>query len=181
MDVGYTHVLGVDPFIDGDIEYRGRLLVRHETLEHLEGQFDLIMFHHSLEHIGDQAGTMATVARMLASGGSCLIRVPTVSSLAWDEYQDRWVQLDAPRHLFLHSVESMRRLAASAGLRVDQVVHDSTRFQFEGSELYRRDIPLKDFHLHRTSRLRALTYDARASRLNASGRGDQAAFYLRKS
>lgn len=179
VDAGYTRVQGVDPFVDGDIGYRGRPLVRRALLEDIDGQFDVIMLHHSLEHIAEQARTMASIARLLAPGGTCLIRVPIVGSYAWEEYQDRWVQLDAPRHLFLHSPESMRRLAQGAGLRVDQVVHDSTMFQFEGSELYRRDIPLKDMALHPSPRLQRMRYKLRASRLNAERRGDQAAFYLR--
>ena len=178
-DAGYTRAEGVDPFVEGDISYRGRPLVRRALLEDIDGQFDVIMLHHSLEHIAEQARTMASIARLLAPGGTCLIRVPIVGSYAWEEYQDRWVQLDAPRHLFLHSPESMRRLAQGAGLRVDQVVHDSTMFQFEGSELYRRDIPLKDMALHPSPRLQRMRYKLRASRLNAERRGDQAAFYLR--
>lgn len=181
VDAGYVRAEGVDPFVQTDLEYRGRRLVRRALLEEVDGQFDLIMLHHSLEHIGPQAITMASVARMLAPGGTCLIRVPIVGSFAWEHYKDRWVQLDAPRHLFLHSTESMRRLAEGAGLRVESVVHDSTAFQFEGSELYRRDIPLKDISLHRFSRGQRRQYAAGAKRLNAQQRGDQAAFYLRKA
>ena len=179
VDAGYPHAEGMDPFIDADIRYRGRVLVHRARLEEMEGEFDLLMLHHSLEHIGSQVSTMAMLARMLAPTGTCLIRVPVVSSYSWEEYQDRWVQLDAPRHLFLHSVESMRRLAEGAGLRIEEVVYDSKLFQFEGSELYRRDIPLKDAARHPLSRLQRMKYGARARLLNVRKRGDQAAFYLR--
>ena len=179
VDTGYAHAEGVDPFISADIRYRGSRLVRRAHVEDMEGQFDLIMLHHSLEHIGPQASTMASVARLLAPGGTSLIRVPVVGSFAWEHYQDRWVQLDAPRHLFLHSAESIRRLAQGAGLRVERTVYDSTAFQFEGSELYRKDIPLKDAALHPDSRVQRAKYALRATRLNAQRRGDQAAFYLR--
>jgi len=37
-------------------------------------------------------------------GGWCVIRIPTVSSFAWEHYREQWVQLDAPRHFFLHKV-----------------------------------------------------------------------------
>lgn len=179
VDAGYEHAKGVDPFIDADITYRGNVLVHRAHLDAMDGEFDVVMMHHSLEHIESQVETMASLARMLAPGGTCLIRVPIVSSFSWEEYRDRWVQLDAPRHLFLHSAESMRRLAEGAGLRIEQVVYDSTLFQFAGSELYRRDIPLKDAALHPLSRLQRMKYAARARRLNAQKRGDQAAFYLR--
>lgn len=181
VDAGYAHVKGVDPYIDADIVYRGKTLVHCAQLEDIEGEFDLIMLHHALEHIEAQVATMAAVARRLAPDGTCLIRVPIVGSYAWEEYRDRWVQLDAPRHLFLHSIESMRRLAEGAGLRIERVVYDSKLFQFEGSELYRRNIALKDAALHPLGRLQRLRYAARARWLNRQKRGDQAAFYLRRA
>ncbi len=180
VDQGFSHVLGVDPFIDESIFHRGRLLVLKGTLDEVSGEWDLIMFHHSLEHIEDQRRTIAEVARRLAPDGCCLIRIPIVSSYAWEEYQDRWVQLDAPRHLMLHSLESMNRLAEGAGLRVDAVVHDSSAFQFEGSELYRRDRPLSELSPATYSSAQRREFAARARQLNTEGRGDQAEFYLRR-
>lgn len=179
VDQGFRHVLGVDPFIDETILHHGRPLVLKGTLEDVSGTWDLIMFHHSLEHIEDQRGTMAQAARRLAPNGRCLIRIPIVSSYAWEEYQDRWVQLDAPRHLMLHSLRSMDHLARAAGLRVEAVVHDSTMFQFEGSELYRLDRPLTELTPDSFTRAQRRNFAARAEKLNAEGRGDQAAFYLR--
>jgi SAM-dependent methyltransferase len=178
-DHGYAQLRGVDPFIATPIEHRGRLLVQKGTLDDVTGTWDLIMFHHSLEHIADQRGTLRRVADLLAPDGCCLIRIPIVSSDAWEEYRDRWVQLDAPRHLMLHSVGSLARLADSVGLRVDAVVHDSTKFQFEGSELYRRDRPLTELRSGTYSRAQQRAFAERAASLNARGRGDQAAFYLR--
>jgi SAM-dependent methyltransferase len=176
---GYRQVLGVDPFIANPILYDGEVLVRKGTLDELSGEWDLIMFHHSLEHIADQRGTLKRVASLLAPDGCCLIRIPIVSSQAWEEYRDRWVQLDAPRHLMLHSTTSLERLASSVGLRVDAVVHDSTMFQFEGSELYRRDRPLTELSPSSYTRRQRRAFAERAAALNAEGRGDQAAFYLR--
>lgn len=179
-DLGFQHVRGVDPFIAEPVRLRGRLLVQKGTLDQVDGEWDLIMFHHSLEHIEDQRGTIARVAELLAPGGWCLVRVPTVDSDAWQEYRDRWVQLDAPRHLTLHSAESMRRLADAVGLKVERVIHDSTAFQFEGSELYRRNRPLSELPRSELPRSQRRAYAARAAALNAAGRGDQAAFFLRR-
>lgn len=178
-DQGFEQVFGVDPFVDSPIVHGGRLLVQKGTLDDVTGEWDLIMFHHSLEHIADQRGTMEKVAELLAPGGCCLIRIPTVSSFAWEEFRERWVQLDAPRHLMLHSTRSLERLAGSVGLRIEAVVYDSTSFQFEGSELYRRDRPLSELSRSTYTRSERRAFAARAAALNAEGRGDQAAFYLR--
>ena len=66
------------------------------------------MFHHSFEHLPDPIETLERVYRLMPSGGNCLIRIPLVSSEAWKKYGPHWVQLDAPRHFFLYSIESLK-------------------------------------------------------------------------
>ena len=111
-----------------------------------------------------------------------------ILGMAWREYGVDWVQLDAPRHLYLHSVDSLRTLAAQAGLRLDAVQHDSTAFQFWGSEQYRQGIALRDPRslaqdpastLFTGAELAA--YERRAQAANAAQAGDQAAFYLQRA
>jgi SAM-dependent methyltransferase len=183
---GFRHLLGIDRYPDGGLVQRAPMLESRE-IHDVSGQWDLVMFHHSFEHIADQKGTLDAVVRLLAPGGVCLIRVPVASSYAWERYRVDWVQLDAPRHFFLHTEDSLGRLAADVGLEIAKVVYDSSAFQFVGSELYRRGIPLSstapaDVH----ARAEAFTRDElaefgrRARDLNAQGRGDQAAFYMRR-
>lgn len=50
----------------------------------------------------------------------CLLRLLIVPSQAWREYGVHWVQLDEPRHLYLHSVDSLRAVAANAAQAGDQ-------------------------------------------------------------
>src|SRR4029079_6584811 len=61
---------------------------------------------------------------------------------AWRKYGPNWVEFDAPRHLYLHSVQSLKLLAAASGLEVFAVDYDSTAFEFYGSEMYSRNILL---------------------------------------
>jgi hypothetical protein len=116
-----------------------------------------------------------------------VIRIPTVSSYAWKHYGVNWVQLDAPRHFYLHSLESMRFLVEQAGLKLSEVVYDSTAFQFWASEQYALNIPLYDDRSYAVSPKRSYftkeqiaAFEKRASELNRTNLGDQAAFYLRK-
>jgi SAM-dependent methyltransferase len=182
---GLRCLLGVDAFVDSDIVYPNGVHVRNGTIHDIDDIFDVIMFHHSFEHLSDPLATIQSVARIMAPDGVCLIRTPTVSSYAWEHYRERWVQLDPPRHFFVHSLESMRQLASHVGLRVERTVYDSTAFQFWGSEQYMNDIPLHSERSHlvnpKNSMFSAhsiLQFGAAARRLNAQGRGDQAAFYL---
>jgi hypothetical protein len=143
------------------------------------------MFHHSFEHLQDPLEVLKSAAGLLARGGTIVVRIPIVTSYAWEKYGIAWVQLDAPRHFFLHSPESMSRLARAVGLRVVRVVYDSTEFQFFGSELYLRDgswlsggsstPDSSAFAPDEIENFRRLAVE-----LNASERGEQAAFYLQK-
>jgi hypothetical protein len=98
------------------------------------------------------------------------------------------VQLDAPRHFYVHSVESVKMLAERAGFELETVGYDSTAFQFWASEQYALDIPLYDTRSYLVSPKKSIfskaqiaTFEKRAIELNDAKLGDQAAFYLRKS
>jgi SAM-dependent methyltransferase len=177
--MGFKNVLGVDPFIARDIEHRGRVLVKKCSLDDLrDDAWDVIMFHHSFEHMSDQHDTLRVVRGLLAPRGTCLIRIP-VTSWAWKRYGVNWVQIDAPRHFFLHTERSLGMLAEQSGLAVTGVHYDSTEFQFWGSELYARGV---SFGSHEStayfSRRAVNDFRGRARRLNEQRMGDQAAFYL---
>lgn len=186
-NAGFSHLLGVDPFIEASVTYANGVTVRKQSIHEVEGEWDVVMFHHSFEHVADPLRTMQSAARLLAAHGLCLIRIPVASSFAWQHYGVNWVQLDAPRHYFLHTVESMQLLASQAGLIVERVVHDSTEFQFWGSEQYAKDIPLMSDQSYRTHPEQSIfsaadirAFQARAAELNRQGNGDTAAFHLRK-
>ena len=98
-EVGFRNVLGADPFIAQDIVHSNGARVLKREANEVEGQFDVVMMHHSLEHIWDQHGTVAEVARLVKSGGRCMIRIPTIDCWAWEEYGRDWIGLDPPRGL----------------------------------------------------------------------------------
>lgn len=173
-----VQAVGVDPFVGADIkdEFGIRVFCRH--LADLPGTWDNIRMHHSLEHIQNQLGTLQLIKDRLASTGRCLITLPLVSA-AWRQYGVNWVQLDAPRHMFLHTERSMRSLARKAGLFVKSVTYNSTEFQFWGSELYRRDIALNDGKkLNLFTPEQMAGYRRRAEQLNSERLGDQATFEI---
>jgi hypothetical protein len=141
------------------------------------------MFHHSLEHMPGHQAVLQAARDRLAGGGVVLVRMPLVSSDAFERYREHWVQIDAPRHLLLHTERGFRDLARSAGLDVADIVYDSEAFQFWGSELYRRGLAL-DAWRERPGELfgdaELAAFQAEAEAVNARGRGDQAAFFLQR-
>lgn len=186
-ELGFVNVLGIDPFNHADIHYPNGLRIERRDIFSEQGEWDVVMFHHSFEHLPKQRLHLQKAFDILKPGGMALVRLPTVSSYAWQEYGVDWVQLDAPRHLYLHSLKSMDALAEQVGFMTEQVLYDSNALQFWGSEQYRQDIPLRDPRswaeaaqnsLFTPQQIRA--FERRARELNALQQGDQAAFYLRK-
>jgi SAM-dependent methyltransferase len=187
-DAGFTRLTGIDPFLPDGVRAPDGVSLRRCGLEECAGSYGLVMLHHSFEHMPDPASALGAVRRLLRPGGCALIRIPLAGSFAWREYGPDWVQLDAPRHLHLHTPASMRLLAERAGLEVDRVEFDSTGFQFWGSEQYRRGIPLFDARSYAVAPGRAVfspaeiaAFEARARELNRSGEADSACFYLRRA
>lgn len=185
---GFTHLLGVDPFNEGDIEYKNGLLIAKQSLDETDGQWDLIMMHHSFEHISEQQQTLRAVAERLNDDGQCLIRIPIVSSWAWEHYGVDWVQLDAPRHLYLHSINSMRHLAQQCDLKIKSIAYDSFALQFWGSEQHVQDIALNDERSYAVNPENSPftaeqieAYTKQSNLLNHKKQGDQAVFYLTKA
>lgn len=183
---GVTDVEGIDPFAPGDRVFdTGARVSARELDDVVEDDWDLVMFHHSLEHVRAPKHDLEQAARRLTSSGSILVRMPTVSSWAFEHYGPHWVQLDPPRHLVLFSRRGVELLAGRCGLRVRSVVDDSTAFQFWGSEQLRRGVPLMSTASHMVSPRRSsfgpaqlARWGRRSRQLNAQGRGDQAAWLL---
>ena len=142
----------------------------------------------NLEHMPDQITTFENLYRLLKNNRYVMIRIPTVSSYAWRHYKENWVQLDAPRHFFLHSIQSIEHLARSNGFDLSEVVYDSTEFQFIGSELYLKDLSLKSGvtddtrynYLSHFNEDEMASFRAMAEDLNRKKDGDQACFVLYK-
>ena len=187
---GFRSLLGADPFIPADIDYGNGVRILKRGVAALEGQYDFIMLHHSFEHMPDSAAALKGLAAHLAPGGTLLLRIPVADSWARRHYGLNWMAWDAPRHLYLHTRKSMELLAAGAGLRITEVVHDSSGQQFSSSELYIRGVPYVEHGKYRPDRGADRrpdafsqrewdSFQARAAELNRKGEGDTACYYLR--
>jgi SAM-dependent methyltransferase len=178
---GFRRLTGLDPFIKDTIHYNCGITIHKKTLDQLTEKYDLIMMHHAFEHMDEPLAIIRTIYRLLNPGGMALIRIPVANSYAWHTYGIDWVQLDAPRHIFLHTEKSMQILCDQAGLKLSGVLYDSWSLQFYGSELYKKNIPLranKEHEVFTTGQMEA--FNDKARQLNEQHQGDQACFYLTK-
>ena len=178
---GFTNLSGVDPFLSDNMTNRNGVSIRRAYLEDVAGaEYDLVMFHHSLEHIADPRRTLQAAERLLSPSGKCLVRVPVMGE-AWELYGTNWYGLDPPRHMWIPTEKAMTLLAEAVGLKVEKVEYDSTAIQFWGSELWEKDVPLMRVGLNLRARLligKMENFRRRARALNLAGRGDIAKFLL---
>jgi SAM-dependent methyltransferase len=186
-EIGFSNVLGADPYIAQDVAHSNGARVLKREADEIEGEFDLVMMHHSLEHIWDQHRTAASLARLVKTGGHCVVRIPTIDCWAWEEYGLDWVALDAPRHFYIHSRASITRLLEREGFRVTNVLDDSSSLQILGSEKIRRGQPLLNPKSGMADYVEFLPQDlirdapSRARSLNRAGKGDSIAVHAQKA
>lgn len=181
---GYRNLLGVDLFLESELTFESGLRIRKAELGQIDGTFDLIMLHHSLEHMPDPGGAISAASRLLAPDGVILVRVPVAGKWAWRHYGTDWVQLDPPRHLYTFSEKGIAILASGAGLRVDKVLYDSEPFQFEGSERILRLRAQRSKSAPPAATATGMSkaqMKRRARELNRARDGDQACFFLVRS
>ncbi|MGH3643100.1 MAG: class I SAM-dependent methyltransferase [Mycobacterium sp.] len=181
---GFTNLSGADPFNEADGETPLGLPIVKRYVHEVDGEFDLILFNHSLEHVPDPVATLKAVYEKLAPGGICLVRLPTTSSEAWDVYDKHWCLIDAPRHIVIPSRRGMELAANAVGLQLEEVWDDSNSSQFFGSEAYQRNIALPEIKsfvefIRLFGLKQILGWERRSKQLNRQGRGDQAGFVLR--
>lgn len=187
--IGFTNLLGIDPYIEKDINYKNGVKIQKKSLFELskDDKFDLVMLHHVFEHLERPIDSLRKILDFLKVDGKVLIRIPVAGSHIWEKYKNNWVQLDAPRHLVIPTEKSMYIMADIAGYNIVNVFYDSSSFQFWGSEQYWNDIPLNDPRSYSVSPQRSIfgenqiiEFEKEARKLNLEGKGDQACFILQR-
>jgi SAM-dependent methyltransferase len=139
--LGFERLLGIDPFIERDVTVEG-VPVRKIGIEKIHSRFDLIWFHHSLEHVPDPVAALQAAARLLRPGGQVVVRTPIIGTALWERYGTDWWELDPPRHLFVFSAPALVAMAEAAGLELEETVQETHPKEFIGSEQYRRDLAM---------------------------------------
>ncbi len=188
-EIGFKNLVGIDPYV-GSETVTQEIKILKTTIDKLPDnqKFDLIIFDHTLEHIAQQAETLLRASKLLAENSMCLVRIPLKTEHIWRLYGTDWVQIDAPRHFFIHTPQSFEFLAKRCGLAILNVIFDSTEMQFWGSEQYKRGIPYLAEESYCVNPRRSIfsarqikQYKKMARQLNTDEQGDQASFYLVKS
>jgi SAM-dependent methyltransferase len=184
---GYTHLTGCDPFIHNNVIYDNGPAIYKKSIFEMEEKFDLIMMHHSFEHMDNSLEVMKKATALLNEKGHLLIRVPVANNYIFKKYGTNWIQLDAPRHFFIPSVKSMQILCDQSGLKLNNIIYDSEAFQIWGSKQYQMNIPLIDSRSYKSNpnqqlffRWQIWGFKLMTWWLNATKKGDAACFIISK-
>lgn len=87
------------------------------------GEFDAVVMLDVIEHLPSPRETVALLARHLKAGGILVITTGDFGALSARLTGMRWRLMTPPQHLWFYSKESIRRMAAGAGLEVEHIDH----------------------------------------------------------
>lgn len=175
---GFTNLHGVDPFVDASVKDRA-VTIHKAKLADLTGSYDVVMMHHSIEHVENPRKQIINALRLLKPDGRLIIRIPIKGGYLWDHYGTDWAQIDPPRHFYLFTQQGFTTLAQSERCAVEAIYYDAHSFSFWGSELVKRGLTLQD--KASISAYEMSIYESRVVELNASNQSDQACFIFTHS
>lgn len=186
-EYGFTNLTGIDPFTKQDIIYNKNVRILKKEFYDVHEIYEIIIFQHSFEHMPEPLKVFRHLNAVTDINSDVIISIPLADSYAWKNYKTNWVQIDAPRHFFIHTKKSIELLAKASGFYVNKIKYDSSEFQYWGSEQCTMGIPIKhdksfanntNDSIFTKSQIKE--FKKRANELNISGLGDQAIFYLKK-
>jgi len=86
-----------------------------QTMRGMDTGFDVIAAWHSMEHLPTPWLVIQEAARLLNPDGILLLAMPNPESFEFDVLKARWMYLDAPRHLYFHSIHSLIQFCGAHG------------------------------------------------------------------
>lgn len=184
---GFTNLTGIDPFINESHEY-GSIRILKKDIYQVKEQYDVVMMHHSLEHMFEPQRVLQQAMQITKPGGAVMIRIPIMGNYGWQQYGVFWCGIDAPRHIFIPSEKQMRRMVQEAGFTIEKFYYDSSDYLIWSSEQYKVGMPLHDPKSHMFNKDGSSMFskeDIKRFRSimkteNEKGNGDTAVICLRK-
>lgn len=82
-----------------------------------DNSFDAITMRHVIEHVSDPIKLFRECHRVLKVGGKLVVITPNSNSLGHRIFQDAWLALDPPRHMYVFSPKNLPICVERAGLQ----------------------------------------------------------------
>lgn len=113
----------VDP-VSAAIAQKTSIKIHLGPLENLALQhasYDAIVMNHVIEHVHDPVKLLIECHRLLKKQGTFVVVTPNVRSYGHRVFKSNWRGLEPPRHILLHSRDSLRQVALKAGFKKPEV------------------------------------------------------------
>jgi len=183
-EIGFKNAEGIDPFIEKDILYKSGAKVRKLYIDQVEEKYDVVLSHHSLEHVLDPLGMVNRFGNILNDGGVVILTVPVAEDL-YRMFKENCYLIQAPQHFFLFSLKSIQVLVEQANLKIDRIVREAdTNYDwYRYSYLWSLDLSINDA-VHNINKLipreKVREFRSLISEANQKKIGDNVIFILRK-
>lgn len=89
--------------------------------EYPDNFFDAIRLYHVIEHLDNPSLCLSLIRKKLRRGGELIMGTPNMESLVSKIFKFYWYNLDSPRHLFIFSPCTLRKLAERNGFSVKKI------------------------------------------------------------
>lgn len=127
--LGFSNLMGCDPFAVVSSSGHARIFQDEFTKFPERPLLDVVMFHHSLEHVAHPSHVLTAARKRMGSTGVLLLRIP-VLGLAFEKLGAMWPSLQPPRHLVLPSLIGLQLLMKRTGFTIVDSYFDSKEWQF---------------------------------------------------
>ena len=179
---GFKDLTGIDLFIDKENIGHDLNLIQTSLEEfNPSKKYDLIISNHAFEHMDNQLINLKCFENLVKEDGLILLRIPVKSKYVWENYGVNWYQIDAPRHLFLHTIESFKILCDKTNLVIEDIIFDSSYLMFTNSVKYENNISMRDkeWRDYQFSTQDLDFFKKKIINLNREKNADQAIFILK--
>ncbi len=86
-----------------------------------DNYFDAVRLYHVIEHLDNPALCLNLIRKKLKKNGELILGTPNMQSFTSIIFKSCWYNLDSPRHLFLFSPRTLRKLAEKEGYLVKNI------------------------------------------------------------
>ncbi len=182
--MGFKKAVGIDEQLLPCFEYESdNCVVYKENFYEVDGKFDFIILNDCLQRMDRQRDALLKIKELLSDTGVCYISMP-IAAYTWHKYEKDWHWLHPPRHLMIHSFDSLNLLLEQTGFKIKGYKTQSSNVGFVFSEMYKKDISWKEYMSqglwNRIPKEEADFYSSLANKLDAVYQGDQLILYIIK-
>jgi 2-polyprenyl-3-methyl-5-hydroxy-6-metoxy-1,4-benzoquinol methylase len=137
--IGFVDIIGIDPYLEVEKVVPGLKLLRKDIYE-INGQFKLITFNHSFEHLNNGKKALLHAEKLLDNHGTIIIRLPNIESFSFKKFNSNWEGIHAPFHLFLPSKLGMEKMLSGTNLKIAAIEYEQLLHFFLNSQAYEKNI-----------------------------------------